>query len=190
VLYDQFKEYLEENACKLKQEHKHRHQQQKQQKLSALEQLKQIPKTPQNAKVLKILKNMYKQKEGNTKKKSAHTNTTEDTSPVPWVETLLNTPLRDHRKYCIWRILVPYLANKRQLSYEETFDLIDTWLDKCHKLVKLDFNKEERINEAWDSVTANRYYQISFDSPDKEPRTLKTQNNTLYKILKAKGCTS
>ena len=31
----------------------------------------------------------------------------EQNSRVGWIERLLQTPLSDHRKYCIWRILPP-----------------------------------------------------------------------------------
>jgi hypothetical protein len=40
----------------------------------------------------------------------------QDTNEINWIEKLLQTPLADHRKYCIWRILSPYLLNKRRLS--------------------------------------------------------------------------
>jgi hypothetical protein len=30
---------------------------------------------------------------------------------IDWIERLLQTPLPEHRKYCIWRILAPYFIN-------------------------------------------------------------------------------
>ena len=58
-----------------------------------------------------------------------------------WVEELLQTPIDDHRKYCIWRIFAPYLLNIRKISVEQTFSTISEWLDKCSHLKKLDFNR-------------------------------------------------
>jgi xylose isomerase len=41
---------------------------------------------------------------------------------------------------------------------------------------------------AWlDSVGSRGCYQISFDNPDKEPHTLKTENIRLYEIIKTNG---
>ena len=36
---------------------------------------------------------------------------------ITWIEKLLSTPIEDYRKYCIWKILCPYLINVRKLSY-------------------------------------------------------------------------
>lgn len=30
---------------------------------------------------------------------------------ITWIEKLLQTPIEDHRKFCLWRILIPYLVN-------------------------------------------------------------------------------
>jgi hypothetical protein len=59
---------------------------------------------------------------------------------ILWIEKLLKTPIPDHRKYCIWRILAPYLINVKHLSFDEAFDIIDKWLDRCNNLEKLDFD--------------------------------------------------
>jgi hypothetical protein len=39
---------------------------------------------------------------------------------MDWIENLLQTPLEDHGKYCLWRILIPYLVNIRKLKAEES----------------------------------------------------------------------
>ena len=104
---------------------------------------------------------------------------------IPWIEKLLKTPIPDHRKYCIWRILAPYLINVKHLSFEEAFDIIDKWLDKCNDLEALDFDTERKINDCLNSAVNKGYLPISFDNPSKEPRTLKTDNRELYNILLA-----
>ena len=64
---------------------------------------------------------------------------------VSWIDSLLETPIEDHRKYVMWRILAPYLINVRELSKDEAFNVVRDWLNKCHQLRKLDFNPEDKI---------------------------------------------
>ena len=64
---------------------------------------------------------------------------------INWIERLLQTPLQDYRKYCIWRIFVPYLLNVRRLSEQEATDIIKDWLSRCNQLRRLDFNYKQKI---------------------------------------------
>jgi hypothetical protein len=48
-----------------------------------------------------------------------------------WIERLLKTSLPDYRKYCIWRILAPYLLNARKPSDVVSYFVIMTRLEKC-----------------------------------------------------------
>ena len=105
---------------------------------------------------------------------------------IPWIERLLKTPVPDHRKYCIWRIHAPYLINVKHLSFEKAFDIIDKWLRKCNDLETLDFDTETKVNDCLKSAADISYLPISFDNPEKEPKTLKTDNRELYNILLAK----
>jgi hypothetical protein len=103
---------------------------------------------------------------------------------ILWIERLLQTPLPKFRKYCIWRILAPYLVNVKHLSFEESFDIIDKWLDKCNELEELDFDTDTKINDCLNGAVNKGYLPISFDNPLKEPRTLKTDNRELYDLVK------
>jgi len=96
---------------------------------------------------------------------------------IHWIESLLQTPLSDHRKYCIWRILAPYLMNVRNLSYEESFATIMNWLEKC-KLQKrrLDFNAKAKIKEGLNSAQKKGYFPISLEK-------LKEENKALYDMI-------
>ena len=40
---------------------------------------------------------------------------------IVWIEKLLQTPIDDHRKFAVWRILAPYLINIRKCSVDEAF---------------------------------------------------------------------
>ena len=105
---------------------------------------------------------------------------------IPWIEKLLKTPISDNRKYCLWRIHAPYLINIRSMSYEEAFDIIDKWLDMCNDLEPLDFDTEIKVNNCLNSAIDKGYLPISLNNPEKEPKTLKTDNRELYNILVAK----
>lgn len=51
-----------------------------------------------------------------------------------WIETLLQTPISDHRKFTIDLLLVPYLLNIRHLSSGKTFFRVANWIFKCNAL--------------------------------------------------------
>jgi Primase X len=104
---------------------------------------------------------------------------------IGWIEQLLQTPLQEHRKYCIWRILAPYFINVKRLPFDGSYYKIYQWLNKCNELKALDFDLETKINDSLNSATNTGYLPISFDNPLKEPKTLKTDNRELYDIIKA-----
>jgi hypothetical protein len=103
-----------------------------------------------------------------------------------WIEKLLKTPILDHRKYSVWRILAPYLINVRCLSFDQVFDVIDKWLEKCDELEPLDFDTESRISSCLTNAIDRDYLPISLDNPEKEPKTLRTENREFYDILVTK----
>jgi hypothetical protein len=93
-----------------------------------------------------------------------------------WIEKgILQNPLPDHRKYVIWRIILPYLLNVRKLSLEESYCVTKEWLDKCNKLERLDFNAKLRIKEGLKGA-AKGYLPIGLPK-------LKIENKELYDII-------
>ena len=93
-----------------------------------------------------------------------------------WVEKLLQTPLQDHRKFAIWRVLVPYLINIRKCSADEAYNIIYKWLDRCSSLRRLEFNPNYMIKYDINSAKRNGYLSISLEK-------LKTENAYLYNVL-------
>lgn len=93
---------------------------------------------------------------------------------VGWIEHLLQTPIVDCRKYCIWRILVPYLINRKHVSQEERIHTIKTWLDQCSNLEQIKFNVNQKINDT--IIHVGNYGPVY---PDK----LKEECPQLYDIL-------
>lgn len=98
-----------------------------------------------------------------------------DKTPIYWIETLLQTPIPNHRKYATWRILAPYLINIRKLSYEDSFNTIKEWLVKCSSKKRLNFNAKTRIQQSIDRV--GNFRPISLDH-------LKLENKYLYDLIK------
>ena len=93
---------------------------------------------------------------------------------IPWIERLLKVRIADDRKYCIWRVHVPYLINVKHLSPEQTFSIIENWLHECDKLESLDFNIESRVNGALARV--GNFFPIGLNA-------LKEENRRLYDIV-------
>ncbi len=98
-------------------------------------------------------------------------------SRISWIETLVKTPIEDHRKYCLWRILGPYLLNIKQLSEQTSADILERWLLECNKKRKLDFDIKTRVQGI---VKYNKGFQpISYSK-------LATENNDLFILVKSK----
>jgi hypothetical protein len=97
-------------------------------------------------------------------------------SSITWIELLLKTPLVDYRKYCIWRILSPYLMNKRRLDYDKSYLIIEDWLSKCSELEPLDFDYDYKINEGLNGSMNKECYPSAF-------KDLKEECPELYKII-------
>jgi Primase X len=106
-------------------------------------------------------------------------NTTSIKKEIKWIEILLQTPIDDYRKNTIWRILAPYLINTKNLTYEESYNIIKEWLDKCSSLKPLDSNFNYYIKYNLHSAIRVKYFPMKFDD-------LKVENTKLYNILKYK----
>jgi hypothetical protein len=94
-----------------------------------------------------------------------------------WIEKLLVTPIEDGRKYTLWRILCPYLINIKKLGYEQSFELLKIWLNKCNSLRNLDFDTDTKIKNNLGNV--KHYNPLSVE-------TLKVNNRNLYLLLREK----
>jgi hypothetical protein len=70
------------------------------------------------------------------------------------------------------------------MSFEESYNRIYHWLERCSELKTLDFDPETKIKDCLNRAIDTGYLPISFDNLSKEPRTLKTDNRELYDIIK------
>ena len=85
---------------------------------------------------------------------------------IPWIERLLETPIGDHRKTCLWHILVPYLVNVKRVQESEVYQILGKWLDDCNKERKIDFNTKYTIKSNLKNV--KDFLPISKDNLQKE----------------------
>jgi len=93
---------------------------------------------------------------------------------ITWIEKLLETPISDHRYYCLWHILIPYLKNIKRLSDSEVILILKEWLDKCDKTNRIRWHYPQRIKE-----------QLRYDKgyPPISLESLKKENFELYNLL-------
>jgi hypothetical protein len=106
-----------------------------------------------------------------------------DKKSIGWIEKLLQTPLPDYRKRCIWRILAPYLINVKGLSYDQSFSILANWLDNCAKLRRLHFNSKLKIRQDLHNAIKTKYYPIGLAK-------LYSTDNKLYNFLQKHGVIS
>jgi hypothetical protein len=96
---------------------------------------------------------------------------------IPWIEKLLNKSLHDYRKYCIWRILAPYLVNVKKLTDEQSSQIIREWLKKCNLVKRVSFDKTSIIRYDIQSARKKGFYPIGWNQ-------LKVENIDLMNILR------
>lgn len=85
------------------------------------------------------------------------------TSKIPksyqWIESLLQTPIPDHRKFTIDLVLAPYLINMIHLSFNQANSILSDWVLKCNtfRALKPSINNffDYRIKLAIDRSTQN-----------------------------------
>lgn len=103
----------------------------------------------------------------------------------PWIESLADDILlSDYRKYCIWRIFVPYYINVKKMSETDTIKTVKAWLDRCNISKPLDFDPVQKIEEAISNVES--YLPIAFDNGEKRT-DLKREHPQLYNKIVQKG---
>ena len=99
-----------------------------------------------------------------------------DINDIKWIELLLETPIPDYRKNAISLILAPYLINVKKLTYDDAFNIIKDWLNKCDSIKRLDSNFNYRIKYALENSIKRGYLPMKLE-------TLKEKNIALYDSL-------
>ncbi|MGI0051132.1 MAG: DNA primase noncatalytic subunit PriX, partial [Nitrososphaeraceae archaeon] len=79
-----------------------------------------------------------------------------ENNTILWIEKLLKTSISDFRKNATNLILAPYLVNIKKLSYQQSFDILTDWLQKCNSFNKLDFNPDYLVKYALTTAIQKR----------------------------------
>ena len=119
-----------------------------------------------------------KLKEQTIRQQNAACMTSSINESIFWIDRLLQTGISNGRKYCIWRILVPYLVNRKCLSAEQSTNIIMGWSNRCSQLARLDFNSNSRIDYALRHV--GKYGPVY-------PETVRKEHFILFQLLKVQG---
>lgn len=107
-------------------------------------------------------------------KKEHNTKFGNPSNSIVWIEQLLETPIADHRYYCLWHILIPYLVNIKKLPKAEVIVQLTKWLDDCNRINKVRWNYSQKIK---DQIKYDKGYSpISLEN-------LKKENYELYHLL-------
>ena len=119
------------------------------------------------------IKELNKKRE--VEKRSGYQSNTEN-NKIFWIEKLLDTPISDFRKNATNLIIAPYLVNIKKLSYQQSFDILIDWLQKCNSFKKLDFKPDYLAKHALTTAIEKRI-------PPMKLVTLKDKNLELYTML-------
>ncbi len=131
----------------------------------------------------KIDEARQKQKILSMRNKNRHANNSKYINYYEWIDTkILANSFEDCRKIIVDLILAPYLINIKKLSFEESYQIINEWLQKCDLLSerKLDFNARSVVNTALATAYKKQIPPMSII-------TLKTNYKDLYFLLEQKG---
>jgi len=111
-----------------------------------------------------------------------HSNHYSNNNRIEWIEKILLHSIEDGRKKIVNLILAPYLVVVKNLSFDESYQIINEWLQKCDLLSgrKLDFNARSFVNTA---IAIAYKKQI----PPMSINTLKTNYHDLYSLIVQKG---
>jgi hypothetical protein len=122
----------------------------------------------------KVTDQEQEQENNNTNQHQKYSNINKQS--LEWIEKLLKTPIDDFRKNATNLILAPYLVITTKLSYQQSYDILIDWLQKCNSFNKLDFKPDYLVKHALTTAIEKRI-------PPMKLVTLKDRNLELYNIL-------
>jgi hypothetical protein len=101
-------------------------------------------------------------------------------SSIDWIDRLLQIGVDDNRKNLIFWVLAPYLITVRGLDYDKAYAILETWLDKCNEVKRLEPDRTTfryRLRYCLDTVEDQERKPIKFD-------TFKEYYPDIYKKIK------
>jgi hypothetical protein len=89
-----------------------------------------------------------------------------------WIEnSLLRTPIADHRKYSIDHLLAPFLVNIKKFNHDESSSTMIDWIMSCNDVMMLHPNIkyfEERVSSAIKNSNRNKIPPIKRENMQKK----------------------
>jgi hypothetical protein len=85
-----------------------------------------------------------------------------------WIDTLLDIPLGDYRKYVVRLIIAPYLIVVKQRPYEECVKIMMDWLSRCNCVNQLRFHAEFAVKRSLESARRVGYKPIRLEKLQQE----------------------
>lgn len=93
---------------------------------------------------------------------------------IAWIDAILNNGgMADGRKRLTDLVLAPYLVNIKQYDYEDAYNRLIDWLDRCSQKSRLGFNARLKIRYALQKSRMNGIRPLRF-------RTVKDNYSDLY----------
>ena len=85
-----------------------------------------------------------------------------------WIDTLLEFPLRDYRKYAVRLIIAPYLIVVMQRPYGECVKIMMDWLNGCNCVEQLTFSAEFIVKKSLENAQRVGYKPIRLEKMQQE----------------------
>ena len=100
---------------------------------------------------------------GHTPKYPAESTTAVD--GIAWIDTILsNGGMADHRKILVDLVIAPYLVNIKQCDYDQAYNTVIKWLDRCGQKRRLDFNARFKVRYALKRSKQNGIRPMQLDT--------------------------
>lgn len=101
-------------------------------------------------------------------------------SSIGWIDRLLQIGVEDNRKNLLFWVLTPYLITVRGLDYDQAYNILETWLDKCNEVKRLEPDRitfRYRLRYCLDTAESQERKPIKFG-------TFKEYYPDIYKRIK------
>jgi hypothetical protein len=88
-------------------------------------------------------------------------------SSIEWIDKLLQTAASDNRKRLIFWVLAPYLINIRGLDYNKAFDILESWVDVCASVRRLEPSRSDfrfRIKDSLQAAIRDKRMPTRFET--------------------------
>ena len=93
---------------------------------------------------------------------------------IAWIDSILgNGGIADHRKVLVDLVLAPYLVNIKQCGYNDAYNKMVGWLNRCSQKRRLDFNARFKVRYALNRSKHNGIRPMRLD-------TMKESYSDLY----------